>query len=967
MVLIDIMKILQQRRKNNCLYGCLRSCAVLVCLAGIIRGGDMETLNKLQFANGLFSDGMYEMARKQFLEISGSSYPDIAASAAFMQAECLFQMKNYPLAFREFEKVHASSFSEEVKKKSLSRMGDSVYRMERFSDAAELYLRFILAYGDSENALFYLSQSLSELKKYDESVKYYKKLLKKYPESSYKDYAMYSAGYACFKTGQYTAAAGFFSGVSAGKMKAESLFYEGLSYIQVPDIPAALARFDRIGKDFPGGKWASQASLKKAEIFIKAQKFEAAGKILEPMITAAAAAHRTDPSDAIAAQVFYLTGQIYYAKKSFAQAAVYYRTCADNYPKTEWAEKSLFSMGWSYMYLKDYRLGRKSFAELILKHPKTGYFPKAQFLIGHCYFFDEDYPAAAEAYGRVISAFPGNALANEALYWRGASLLKADSFRPAASVFRDVIKRGKDSGFLSRAYLGLGKSLSLSGDLRLAADELEKGLSIQGTPLERDEMAFELGNVCVKLGRFSDAVSNYGKVSSPSLIPGALTATGHAFLNWKKFEKAREYYKKAMDLYPDSPAAADAAFSMGLSFYKEQNWGAAAAHLMDFAAKYSGSSRIADAYLYAGWSAFSLKDWAAAVKFWNQYYEINPTEDVLLRIGDAYYNAGKVSEAKASYEELTKKFPSSDKIPQALYSMALVDKKEGNLDGAAGYILRLDWEYPASSIAADALFTLGEIYDERGDYTSSGVIYSRISSEYPKSKLAVDSLYRAGRSAARAKNYALARKLYGALLKKNSSYGDEVRFRICEAYFNEKDYAGAAEESLKFRNDFPSSGFAPAALEMARKAMSEQGLSVSADELKGILKTAYPDSDASARIYFDEGGKLFDKGNYKEAVELLRRVTSALHDSDSARAQTLIASAFLEMKLYDQAKLEYLKAVYVYPEFPDIVAESYYGMGQVQIRQGKKPEAAETFEKILKKWPDSSWAKKASVELEKIK
>jgi len=50
-------------------------CAGLICLAGIINGSDIETLNKLQFANGLFRDGMYEIARKQFVEISGSSYP----------------------------------------------------------------------------------------------------------------------------------------------------------------------------------------------------------------------------------------------------------------------------------------------------------------------------------------------------------------------------------------------------------------------------------------------------------------------------------------------------------------------------------------------------------------------------------------------------------------------------------------------------------------------------------------------------------------------------------------------------------------------------------------------------------------------------------------------------------------------------------------------------------------------------
>ena len=924
----------------------------------LISGNDIETLNKLQFANGLFRDGMYEMARKQFLEISGSSYPGIGDETSFMQAECLFRMKNFPRALQEFEKTHAASFSADVKQKSLSRMGDCAYHMKRYGEAADIYAGFIKSYGDDEDALFYLAQSLSELKKYGESLKHYNKLLEKYPDSEYREYAMYSAGYACFKTGDYAKASVFFAGVTDRKIKAESLFYQGLSHIYSSDMPSALSSFDSITDGFKDSPWAAKAVLKKAEILIKDGKFDEAEKILEPLRGA---------TGLTAAEALYLTGQIFYNKKSFAQAAIYYRTCADNHRGSEWAEKSLFSLGWSYMHLQDYQRGRKAFAELILKHSKTPYFPKAQFLIGHCYFFERDYDSAADSYGRVVSAFPGDEHAADAHYWQAASLLKAGRFKEAVSVFREVTARGEASGFLPRAYLGLGKSLSLLGDYSGAALELEKGLTVKGTALEKDELAFELGNASVKLGRFSDAVRYYGKVASPSLVAEALTARGHAYLNWKKFDESREEYRKVVTSYPDSPAAEEAAFSVGVSFYKEKNWASARSHLMDFAAKYPASPRIADAYLYAGWSSFSLSDWPASVEFWKRHYEIQPSEDVLLRIGDAYYNSAKYAEARSYYAELMAKFPSSSKIPQALYSMALVDRKEGRLDSAAALIRRIDRDYPSSEIAPDALFTLGEIYEERNDYTSSGEIYGRIYRGYPKSKLAVDALYRAARSAGRSEQYASARHLYTELLSKTGPYIEEARFRVCETFFNEKDYVSAADEALKFRDEFPSSGFAPGALEMARKALIEQGLSAKAAELSGVLTRDYPASGPSSRIHFDEGQKLYERGNHKEAVETLRRVTANLHDIDSARAQIMIASSFLFMKQYDQAWLEYSKAVYVYPEFPEIVAEGYYGIGAVQIKQGKKDEARKAYERILENWPDSPWAAKAALELEKLK
>jgi TolA-binding protein len=299
--------------------------------------------------------------------------------------------------------------------------------------------------------------------------------------------------------------------------------------------------------------------------------------------------------------------------------------------------------------------------------------------------------------------------------------------------------------------------------------------------------------------------------------------------------------------------------------------------------------------------------------------------------------------------------------------MALVDRKEGRLDDAAELLRRIDREYPSSDIAPDALFTLGEIHEEKNDYLLSGEIYGRIYSEYPDSKLAVDALYRAARSASRAQHYASARQLYTKLLEAESPYAEEARFRICETFFREKDYAAASEAAVRFGKEFPSSGFAPSALEIAGKSLLELGRTDDAAELKKVLTEDYPSSAPSARIHFEEGKKLYDQGRHREAVETLRRVTANLHDIDSARAQIMIADSFYGMKQYDDAWVEYTKAVYVYPEFPEIVAEGYYGVGRVRAKQGQKAEAEQAFGRIIEKWPDSPWAAKAAGELEKLK
>jgi len=432
-------------------------------LATFSSAQSVEDLNKIQFARGLFEDGMYEMARREFLEISASSYPEMQSEADFMQAECLFQMKNYPLSYKEFQKVYVGNPMAEVKKASLKRMADSSFQMSQWENAVSLYESYIRKYGGDEEVLFYLAEGLFNRKKYEDAVESYQRLLKTFPDSSYKDYALYSLGYACLHQGRFEASAEYFSSVSKPDLIMESRFYEGTALMKFGKLTDAAVKFQELKHAYPASAWAAKSDLKTVEILIIQKEFDSAEKILKPLLG----------RKNFNAAANYLMGQIFYNRGQFAEAALYY---GEVFPASDWAEKSLFSLGWCHLNLKDYRTARKKFAELILKYSKTPYFAKAQFLMGHCYFFEENFREAEKAYGRLIEAFPLSDEVAEALYWRGLSLMKIEEWKSASEMFAKITQKFGDSEFLGKAFLNRGLCLDRQNKTEEAISVFKEGL-----------------------------------------------------------------------------------------------------------------------------------------------------------------------------------------------------------------------------------------------------------------------------------------------------------------------------------------------------------------------------------------------------------------------------------------------------------------------------------------------------------
>ena len=125
----------------------------------------------------------------------------------------------------------------------------------------------------------------------------------------------------------------------------------------------------------------------------------------------------------------------------------------------------------------------------------------------------------------------------------------------------------------------------------------------------------------------------------------------------------------------------------------------------------------------------------------------NASADQMYEASLGQLRRGSASTARLGFRELLRSYPTSDKVPDALYFIGESFRTE-NADSAGAYYDMVARSYPRSPRAASALYNLG-LLNERAQKTAAARdAYQRVVQTYPKSDeagLARDRLKALGR------------------------------------------------------------------------------------------------------------------------------------------------------------------------------------------------------------------------------
>ena len=207
---------------------------------------------------------------------------------------------------------------------------------------------------------------------------------------------------------------------------------------------------------------------------------------------------------------------------------------------------------------------------------------------------------------------------------------------------------------------------------------------------------------------------------TPILPPEELYSKGESELDRRRYEDARQSFRRIVERHPNSSHAARARFLVGEAYYREGDFNNAIKEFEAFMAFYP-RHQIADLVQYRlamsyydqlkpveqdqGLTVKAIEHFRKLVK---DYPESRYATDALAKIdvcrgrlaqkelwvATYYFNQGNPSAARQRLELVLKDYPRTLVVPETLYLLAEVNLREGKTAEAQGLLRRLASEYP---------------------------------------------------------------------------------------------------------------------------------------------------------------------------------------------------------------------------------------------------------------------------------
>ena len=141
-----------------------------------------------------------------------------------------------------------------------------------------------------------------------------------------------------------------------------------------------------------------------------------------------------------------------------------------------------------------------------------------------------------------------------------------------------------------------------------------------------------------------------------------------------------------------------------------------------------GNRLLAELYQRAGMTDEALKLYLAMLQ------ESTPDENpqwIYNRVGDIYFNQGKLEDAERIYKTLTGKFPQNGDVQIiALSGLARIAERKNDLEGAEKLLRDALTRYPKSDAVPGLMSTLANLYQEMGKTDEARAIYDKMISRF---------------------------------------------------------------------------------------------------------------------------------------------------------------------------------------------------------------------------------------------
>lgn len=613
---------------------------------------------------------------KEFLE----KYPDepLAKEVQYQLGVAYFNTNNTDLATRYLISANSSD-DYLVKAKSFAMLGEIELNKGNFK-AAKNYFEIVLANQGAEKsvhdrALLGIGISLFHLNDNKTALKYLTDLENADPGFETQKLNFFLAE-NYFAIGDFKNALNNYNSSSGTdqEINSQTLYGKAYCYFNLGDYENAAYQFSDYIKKNPKNKRLSDAKLRLADSYFGSKNYSAASKVYQELFSADAKLS-TDP------YARYQYAQALYKSGKTDEAINEFRSIQEKFPNSEYAEVSLYTIGWIHFQKKEYSQAIEQYNNVIAKYPKTKLEPIIYYSIGDANFNMENYDKAIDNYEKVISQFPS-------------------------------------SQYVFDAVTGIQYSYVAKGDPEKAVSFLDEFVSKNPSLIYTDQLMFKKGEIYYSLRQYDKAKKEYQ--SFTSAYPNSkLAADGYYWIgksaqNLGQNEEAIFNFEKVFNGYKSSELASASIIEMGLIYRSSKNYDAAINVYNRGISELKKSSKVPEFQYNKGMTLLEKNNFQEAYSMF---------EEVVM------YNPGTVFGDKSKFELAlidiaAKRYASADE-----YLTALSENRTDDLGAKSQYYL------------GQSLYDQGKYKDAITSLVRVRTVYSRYEEWLMRSYLLLGDCY----------------------------------------------------------------------------------------------------------------------------------------------------------------------------------------------------------------------------------
>ncbi len=567
-----------------------------------------------------------------------------------------------------------------------------------------------------------------------------------------------------------------------------------------------------------------------------------------------------------------------------------------------------------------------------------------------CQFKLEDYESAAKSASVYLAALQNGEYAAQALAIRARSAAKLGNKQAASADQAELQARWPKTDDYARATKELAEIAYANEDFQWAAQ-----LSEQLAQLDSD--------------------SRY-------------RADGLIELGWSHYKHGKKLQAELKQLAGDAPQRQQIETEM------RQGFEAAAKAYATFTADYPKHALVAEAGFQQGICLSEQGKLEDAVRLFKEVFQnYGPSDKGFLAGLEAarHFRAkplNRIDDADSMYQAVIKKYPNREDGDQLLREWAVMHYNAENYQRSDALYRQLLQQYPDSQFAADARLDLGISDLLAGKMASARELFQALlNDQQTKPSIRQEAYYRLFVVDTEEKEWSPLRTL-AEQYQKEFPQGDhawDARFYAALSDYELRDFKRArpALLELKSAREMPSGSqkdslkdltvgdfdwFPSVWVMLAEIGFREKKY----DEVSQIVeefRQADPDSKYLYEAEFVLGRSWKNQAEFEKARAEFQRVVDSKagkQTETAAKAQFYIGETYFFQKQYKQAVKAYLNVEILY-DYPKIQSGAMLGAGMCEEELENWPAAVETYERLLKKFPDSDEAETAKQRLARVR